>query len=305
MQIHEIFRPRANESILKGIKNAAASVARAAPAVASHIGGQILAKAGLDANTGLGTENPFGDKEAEAAKAAEPIIKNQAASLQKKWAETKNANPAALKQSLDRVLHNILLQRKIGNDYKDISNWVSTDPAIQQRATALENQIEKSFDSIIAAGPAATVQNWEALVRSATQAMQLITFHPKKYSYGGTAMPAVSVTPTGWNIGNTVLTPSNPAHNTIIQILNAQQQQTGTVPKLKPNPQGIMIGTQLVGKNQPAYQFLSTIVNNTQSATPAATTKPSSGASLGGEPLDPSDPASQKILAAMQKQGKI
>lgn len=303
MQIHEIFRPRANESILKGIKNAAASVARAAPAIASNIGGQILAKAGLDANTGLGTTNPFGNKEAEAAKAAEPIIKNQAADLQKKWAETKNTNPAALKQSLNNVLHNILLQRKVGNDYTDLSNWVSADPAIQQRAGVLEKQIEKSLNDIIAAGPAATVQNWESLVRGATRSMQLIAFHPKKYSYTE-SLPRITVSPAGWAIGNTVLSPANPAHVPVIQILNAQQQQTNTVPKLTQTPQGIKIGTQLIGQNQPAYQALTNIVNGSTAAPAAKPTQPpSSGVSIGGEPLDPNDPASQKILAAMKKQG--
>ena len=259
MQIHEIFRPRANESILKGIKNAAASVARAAPAIASNIGGQILAKAGLDANTGLGTTNPFGNKEAEAAKAAEPIIKNQAADLQKKWAETKNANPVALKQSLNNVLHNILLQRKIGNDYTDLNNWVDADPVTQKRAGFLKKQIEKSLNDIIAAGPTATVQNWEALVRAATKAMQLIAFHPKKYNYN--TLPRVTVSPAGWAIGNTVLSPANPDHSLIIQILNAQQQQQPNImPKLKQTPQGIMIGTQLIGKNHPAYKALTAMI---------------------------------------------
>lgn len=304
MQIHEIFQPKIDESVLKGIKNAAASVVKAAPAVASHYAGKILGAAGIDPNTGLGTSNPFGDKEAEAAKAAEPIIKNQAADLQEKWAKTKNTNPAALKQSLNNVLHNILLQRKIGRDYTELNGWVDSTPATQQRAAAIEQAIGKSMNNIIAAGPRASVQDWEALVRPATQAMQLMAFHPRRYSSVGTgSLPKVAVTPKGWTVGNTVLAPGNPVHAPIIQILNAQRQQTNTVPKLKQTPQGIMVGTQLVGQNQPAYQALQDIINGSAAAPAAKPTQPpSSGVSIGGEPLG-DDPASQQILAAIQKQG--
>ena len=259
MQIHEIFRPRTNESILKGVANKVGAVAGA---VASNLGGQILAKAGLDANTGLGTSNPFGDKEAEAAKAAEPLIRRQADDLYKKWVSVAGRNnpppPAALKQSLDHVVHNILLQSKIGKDYTEINNWVDVDPAIQREAAIIEQQISSAMNSITnAKQPADTADAWLQLVRATNKAMQMINFHPKKYSY----LPKITMSPTGWKVGNTSLVPGNTAHAPIIQILNAQQQQQPNVmPKLKQTPQGIMIGTQLIGQNHPAYQALTAMI---------------------------------------------
>lgn len=258
MQIHEIFRPRTNESILKGVANKVGAVAGA---VASNLGGQILAKAGLDANTGLGTSNPFGDKEAEAAKAAEPLIRRQADDLYKKWVSVAGRNnpppPAALKQSLDHVVHNILLQSKIGKDYTEINNWVDVDPAIQREAAIIEQQISSAMNSITnAKQPADTADAWLQLVRATNKAMQMINFHPNKR-----AMPEITMSPTGWKIGNTSLDPMNYDHALIIQILNAQQQQQPNVmPKLKQTPQGIMIGTQLIGKNHLAYKALTNII---------------------------------------------
>lgn len=300
MQIYEIFQTK--ESILKGVANKVGAVAGA---VASNLGGQILSKAGLDPNAGLGTKNPFGDKEAAAEKAAEPLIQRQADDLYKKWTAAKNTNPAALKQSLNSVVHNTLLQSKLGKDYTDLNGWVDADPLVQQRAAMIEKQIGTALNNITNAVPKDTAPAWEQLVRATNQAMQLINFHPKKYSSVGTgAMPRVAVTPKGWTIGNTVLAPGNPAHAPIIQILNAQRQQLGNTPKLKQTPQGIMVGSQLVGPNQPAYQTLANIVDGGTTAPVAKTAPPpSSGASIGGEPLDPNDPASQQILAAMKKQG--
>lgn len=283
MQIHEITYSRVNESILKGVTNAIKRAPAVAGAVASNIGGQILAKAGMDANTGLGTTNPFGDKEAEAAKLAEPLIKNQAASLQKKWAAADHSNPATTQQSLNRVLHNTLLQRKIGNDYNELNAWVDPDPAIQQRAATIEKQIETAMKTITNAGSKADEASWEALVRAASQAMQLISFHPKKYS--ASSMLRITSTPAGWTIGNTVLSPNNPAHAPIIQMINAQQQQTGSAPKLKQTPQGLMIGPQLVGRNNPAFQTLSNIVNGTSSS--AGTSQPPGNAPTNGQPTGP------------------
>lgn len=283
MQIHEITHSRVNEGILKGVANAINRIPAVAGAVASNIGGQILAKAGLDPNTGLGTTNPFGDKEAEAAKLAEPLIKNQAVSLQKQWAEADHSNPSATQQSLNRVLHNTLLQRKIGNDYTELNAWVDPDPAIQQRAATIEKQIETALKTIGSAGANADTASWEGLVRAATQAMQLISFHPKKYS--ASALPSIKATPTGWTIGNTVLSPNNPAHAPVIQIINTQRQQTGAPPKLKQTPQGLMIGSQLIGKNNPAFQALSSIINgDTDSSTPPPAAQPFTNQTFAASP---------------------
>lgn len=307
MQIHEITRQDIPESILKGVSNAIQRIPAVAGAVASNIGGQILAKAGLDANTGLGTTNPFGDKEAEAAKLAEPLIKNQAVSLQKQWAAADHSNPAAIQKSLNNVLHNTLLQRKIGNDYNELNSWVDADPAIQQRAATIEKQIEAALKTIANAGAKADTASWEALVRAATQAMQLISFHPKRYSaVGSGTLPKIIATPTGWTIGNTRLAPANPTHAPIIQIINAQQQQTNSIPKLKQTPQGLMIGSQLVGRNNPAFQTLSNIINGNDTSTP---TQPSTSQtppiSFGGEVQNPNDPATARLTAMAKQQGKI
>lgn len=304
MQIHEITRQDIPESILKGVSNAIQRIPAVAGAVASNIGGQILAKAGLDANTGLGTTNPFGDKEAEAAKLAEPLIKNQAVSLQKQWAAADHSNPAAIQKSLNNVLHNTLLQRKIGNDYNELNSWVDSDPAIQQRAATIEKQIEAALKTIANAGAKADTASWEALVRAATQAMQLISFHSKKYSTS--TLPKIAATPTGWTIGNTVLSPKNPAHAPVIQILNTQQQQTGSVPKLKQTPQGLTIGSQLVGKNNPAFQTLSSIVNGNTTSPATQTSAPQTPPiSFGGEVQNPNDPATARLTAMAKQQGKI
>lgn len=313
MQIYEIFQ--ANENVLKGVANSVKSVASRAPAiagaVASDIGSRILSRAGLPGDVGLGSKNAFGDKEAQAARTAEPIIKAQADNLFKQWAANKDrSNPAALQQSLISVVQNTLLQRKLGRDYTNLDNWVAQDPQTQQRAAGLVKNITAGIDTILKSDPQDTAQAWENLVRATSQAMSLMTFHPKNYNYSGQAaaqMPVVTTTAQGYNIGNTALNSTNPAQQTMIQLIKSQVAPNGALPRITVTPQGYMLGSlPLTPTNATHKKLIDIITGGEPKTTTQPTAKPSTGGvSLGGENLDPNDPASQQILAAMKKQGKI
>ncbi len=296
MQIYEIFQ--ANESVLKGVANSVKSAVSRAPAiagaVASDIGSRILSRAGLPGDVGLGTDNAFGDKETQAAKAAEPLIKAQADNLFKQWAANKDrSNPAALQQSLIGVVQNTLLQKKLGRDYTNLDNWVAQDPQTQQRAAALVKNITTGIDTILKSNPQDTAQAWENLVRATSQAMSLMTFHPKNYNYSGQAavqMPVVLATAQGYNIGNTVLNSTNPAQQTMIQLIKSQVAPNGAPPKITVTPQGYMLGSLPLTPTNATHKKLIDIIGGGQpktkkakpTAKPQPTAKPIAGTEIKG-----------------------
>ncbi len=296
MQIYEIFQ--ANESVLKGVANSVKSAVSRAPAiagaVASDIGSRILSRAGLPGDVGLGTDNAFGDKETQAARAAEPLIKAQADNLFKQWAANKDrSNPAALQQSLIGVVQNTLLQKKLGRDYTNLDNWVAQDPQTQQRAAALVKNITTGIDTILKSNPQDTAQAWENLVRATSQAMSLMTFHPKNYNYSGQAavqMPVVLATAQGYNIGNTVLNSTNPAQQTMIQLIKSQVAPNGAPPKITVTPQGYMLGSLPLTPTNATHKKLIDIISGGQpktkkakpTAKPQPTAKPIAGTEIKG-----------------------
>ncbi len=296
MQIYEIFQ--ANESVLKGVANSVKSAVSRAPAiagaVASDLGSRILSRAGLPGDVGLGTDNAFGDKETQAAKAAEPLIKAQADNLFKQWAANKDrSNPAALQQSLIGVVQNTLLQKKLGRDYTNLDNWVAQDPQTQQRAAALVKNITTGIDTILKSNPQDTAQAWENLVRATSQAMSLMTFHPKNYNYSGQAavqMPVVLATAQGYNIGNTVLNSTNPAQQTMIQLIKSQVAPNGAPPKITVTPQGYMLGSLPLTPTNATHKKLIDIISGGQpktkkakpTAKPQPTAKPIAGTEIKG-----------------------
>ncbi len=296
MQIYEIFQ--ANESVLKGVANSVKSAVSRAPAiagaVASDLGSRILSRAGLPGDVGLGTDNAFGDKETQAARAAEPLIKAQADNLFKQWAANKDrSNPAALQQSLIGVVQNTLLQKKLGRDYTNLDNWVAQDPQTQQRAAALVKNITTGIDTILKSNPQDTAQAWENLVRATSQAMSLMTFHPKNYNYSGQAavqMPVVLATAQGYNIGNTVLNSTNPAQQTMIQLIKSQVAPNGAPPKITVTPQGYMLGSLPLTPTNATHKKLIDIIGGGQpktkkakpTAKPQPTAKPIAGTEIKG-----------------------
>ncbi len=296
MQIYEIFQ--ANESVLKGVANSVKSAVSRAPAiagaVASDLGSRILSRAGLPGDVGLGTDNAFGDKETQAARAAEPLIKAQADNLFKQWAANKDrSNPAALQQSLIGVVQNTLLQKKLGRDYTNLDNWVAQDPQTQQRAAALVKNITTGIDTILKSNPQDTAQAWENLVRATSQAMSLMTFHPKNYNYSGQAavqMPVVLATAQGYNIGNTVLNSTNPAQQTMIQLIKSQVAPNGAPPKITVTPQGYMLGSLPLTPTNATHKKLIDIISGSQpktkkakpTAKPQPTAKPIAGTEIKG-----------------------
>ncbi len=296
MQIYEIFQ--ANESVLKGVANSVKSAVSRAPAiagaVASDLGSRILSRAGLPGDVGLGTDNAFGDKETQAARAAEPLIKAQADNLFKQWAANKDrSNPAALQQSLIGVVQNTLLQKKLGRDYTNLDNWVAQDPQTQQRAAALVKNITTGIDTILKSNPQDTAQAWENLVRATSQAMSLMTFHPKNYNYSGQAavqMPVVLATAQGYNIGNTVLNSTNPAQQTMIQLIKSQVAPNGAPPKITVTPQGYMLGSLPLTPTNATHKKLIDIISGGQpktkkakpTAKPQPTAKPIAGTEIKG-----------------------
>lgn len=278
MQIYEVFQ--ANENVLKGVANSVKSAVSRAPAiagaVASDIGSRILSRAGLPGDVGLGTDNAFGDKEAQAARTAEPLIKAQADNLFKQWAANKDrSNPTALKQSLMNMVQNTLLQRKLGRDYTKLDNWVAQDPQTQQRAAALVKNMTTGIDTILKSNPQDTAKTWEDLVRATSQAMSLMTFHPKDYNYAGfsgTQMPTIVPTAQGYNIGTTALNAANPAQQTMIQLIKTQTAN-GVAPKIVATPQGYKLGSTLLSPNNSTHKKLIDIISG-GNAGAQPTTKP-------------------------------
>jgi len=229
MQIHEIFRRRTNEGILKGVKtlpprndrgrfmpvaatgafnnmatNLTAPTAAPAPAapgklgsiakaVGSHVksaaSDYIKQKTGLDAE--WGKASPYGDQQKAAATTAAPVIKAHAEKQQKLWADgvaktlqQNNVNDlsqldsgtkAGLQRSLMNQIHRNFLQSKLGNDYKQLTNYV--DPTMAAQADGVVQRIGRAANKIMTVDPAQSLAAWQALSQATYDAMSMMQFN--------------------------------------------------------------------------------------------------------------------------------
>ena len=225
MQIYEIFQ----ENILKGVTPAAPRPAPVAgptaprnfaqrlpdtlKAIGQNIGSQILTKAGLPGDAGLGTDNPFGNKEAEARKATAKTVQVQAEQLFKKWVEAAKTNQGfpsnAMAQSVKSMVLNTLLRRQAGSEIDGMLTRI--DKLKQPEAQKLIQQIETSMANMTDKQAKDSFQDWYAIVNSANELNHLAAFHPRSYQ------DYVEFDGQEYRIGNKTLDPNKEEDRAIIQ----------------------------------------------------------------------------------------
>ena len=225
MQIYEIF----HENILKGVTPAAPRPAPVAGptaprnfvqrmpdvlgAIGQNIGSKILTKAGLPGDAGLGTDNPFGNKEAEARKATAKTVQVQAEQLFKKWVEAAKTNQGfptnAMSQSVKSMVLNTLLRRQAGSEIDGMLTRI--DKVKQPEAQKLIQQIETSMASMTDKQAKDSFQDWYAIVNSANELNHLAAFHPRSYQ------DYVEFDGQQYRSGNRILNPNNKEDQAIIQ----------------------------------------------------------------------------------------
>lgn len=218
MQIHEIFRRRTNEGVLKGISNAVSKVANSplAKAVGSHVksaaSDYIKQKTGLDTEWGKST--PYGDQQTAAATAAAPVIKAQAEKQLELWnagiskakeqnnvqslSQLPNKTKQGLAKSLMYQIHKNLLQGKVGVDYQQLPQWV--DGKSQRQANDIVKRITTAKQSILNFNnPSKTAQDamaeWQALSKATYDAMNLMQFNSATGMSGSRKKPNAPATP--------------------------------------------------------------------------------------------------------------
>jgi len=169
-----------------------------AKAVGSHVksaaSDYIKQKTGLDAEWGKST--PYGDQQTAAATAAAPVIKAQAEKQQKLWADgvaktlqQNNVNDlsqldsgtkAGLQRSLMNQIHRNFLQSKLGNDYKQLTNYV--DPSMAAQADGVVQRIGRAANKILSVDPAQSLVAWQSLSQATYDALSMMQFNS---GYGG------------------------------------------------------------------------------------------------------------------------
>ena len=216
MQIYEIFQ----ENILKGVtpaapapRNFAQRLPDTLKAIGQNIGSQILTKAGLPGDAGLGTDNPFGNKEAEARKATAKTVQVQAEQLFKKWVEAAKTNQGfptnVMAQSVKSMVLNTLLRRQAGSEIDGMLTRI--DKPKQPEAQKLIQQIETSMANMTDKQAKDSFQDWYAIVNSANELNHLAAFHPRSYQ------DYVEFDGQEYRIGNKTLDPNKEEDRAIIQ----------------------------------------------------------------------------------------
>lgn len=158
----------------------AAQAGRVAGAIGNALGSQILTKAGLPGDLGMGSKNPFGDKEAQARKAVEQSNKVQADQLYKQWAAAaqKTApNTPAMQKSLDSIIANTLLRGRLPTDF---GRYISQDKA--QDVTAQLQRINAAKTALASKNAEMTYNDWANLVNATSELNHLLAFWPIKFS---------------------------------------------------------------------------------------------------------------------------
>lgn len=209
-------------------------------------------------------QNPYGDKEAKAAAAAKPVIDQQAKQQQALWskaltsmqneqgvqsaAQLSQASQGELFRSLNSQLHSTLLKNKLGSDYKNLPDFVSSDPDTQARAQQIVKQLSDSLASIKDLAKMKTAQDitteWQVLSQAAYDAMALTTFRPKNYSMSSNKPPAA---------GSSAANPAaNPVQQTQAQIMS----QTGITPTQLTQMQSVFRNLPSVRTQNPQIQLV-------------------------------------------------
>ena len=197
--------------------------------------------------------NPYGDKRAEASKAAAPLISQLARAEQANWNKSiadalkqyKVASqkllptPArqALQTSLTNRINQTLLQNSLGKDPGKLSSYVDDDN--QQEAAAQVAKLQAAKQKILnfdtPANTAAQTQAWQDIAQATYDMRSLLQFHPK--GFNDSRMPRVKSDANGvLYVGKTPI--SNSQIGADIKYLLDSKTINGMPPKITKLPSG-------------------------------------------------------------------
>ena len=228
-------------------------------ALGSRLRDKLAADAGLSGAPDTGDNNAYGDQRAAAARAAAPLINQQAREEMAKWNQAvantvKQAGvsspaqlPTATKQALSRSLMNQVytnfLQGQLGKKYKDLPQYV--DGKVQQEAAAQVAKLDNSIKAILnfnapVSSPEAQMQRWQDLSQATYDMRSLLQFYPKKLDYTkGQKMPTLRPTPNGLQIGSFALGQSDQTSTEILKMIrDLRNKVTGELPTVSMTPTG-------------------------------------------------------------------
>jgi len=185
-------------------------------ALGSRLRDKLAADAGLSGVPDTGNNNAYGDQRAAAAKAAGPLISQQARQELAKWnqavantvkqagvsspAQLPQASRNALKLSLMNQVNSNFLQKQLGNNYKELPEYV--DDTAQQEAAAQIAKLDNAINAILnfnapKSDSAAELQRWQDLSQATYDMRSLMKFHPKTVTRPVPDEPRVKSTAPG------------------------------------------------------------------------------------------------------------
>jgi|688.fasta_scaffold244259_1 hypothetical protein len=293
-------------------------------ALGSRLRDKLAADAGLSGAPDTGDNNAYGDQRAAAARAAAPLINQQAREEMAKWNQAvantvKQAGvsspaqlPTATKQALSRSLMNQVyinfLQGKLGKEYRKLPQYV--DGKVQQEAAAQVAKLDNSIKAILnfnapVSSPEAQMQRWQDLSQSTYDMRSLLTYSPKTIEYSaGKKMPEIQTSPGGtFRIGSYTLNAQDPKDVLIGNIIK-NETKNGQLPTISLSSNGqYQIGNYALnlgtGAEQKAVQIIKQQIASPTKTTAKQPTQPKQlAAPAGTTPSKPGAPAPAATAAA-------
>lgn len=249
MQIFEITQPGAAAATSGSVGGQAGVFGRA-------LGGALAQQLAPAVNTGSAAGSATGDPKAASAALSEPVIRRQADAMAKNWNskvadqlkqaavatpdQLSGSQKQALARDLVNTLHQSLLQKRFGTDFKSLPRYV--DQRSQSDARRTVGEIQQGLANILnwrkqPQTPQEQQQQYYGLAKAANDAVRLVTFNPNQASMMTSAgrvassqaaakpPPRITVNPIGqYRLGDTVLDPRNPADAAVIAKIQAATQ---------------------------------------------------------------------------------
>ena len=300
-------------------------------AIAGSLGNKLAAHNAASVGLSMpdtGDNNAYGDQRAAAAKAAAPLISQQARQELAKWNQALTAalqqngvaSPAQLptpaKQALARSLMNQVytnfLQGKLGKEYRKLSELV--DGKAAQEAAAQVAKLDNAIKAILnfnapKSAPAAELQRWQDLSQASYDMRSLLEFQPKsREGSAGKQMPLISTSPGGgFKIGNYSLNMQDTTDKLIGKIIG-DQTVNGKLPAISINPQGrYQIGnhelTMPTGAEQKAVKLIKQQVDGASTGRAPQQTQPVAQPTAQQPPQAPNRPLNPGVTQALIKLG--
>lgn len=243
-------------------------------ALGSRLQDKLAADAGLSGVPDTGDNNAYGDQRTAARAAAAPLINQQARQEMAKWnqavakavqqagiqvepkvrkeqpltgmAQLPEATKQALQRSLMSQVYSNFLQSTLGQNYKQLPQWVDADA--QKEAAAqiakLDNAIKGILNFTAPVGDADTqMQLWQDLSQATYDMRSLLKFQPKEQDNART--PRIARDATGvLYIGQTPIDTTTKLGSEIEYAIDSETLN-GILPKIKMTPTGAyMLGQQ-------------------------------------------------------------